>query len=306
MFNSFNVDTENINNGKSQPLYCGPIMFRPILFNPNRAELNEFLGSDKNQTEINYHSEGTVQGNVVDSLRVSIWGYYTSPDGVEYKGSLDPIWLKNAEMVSTKDPENIKYCYLNPYGRNTWVKDPKEANAYWYNGVSKKAIWGEQQLMDLLINLLGINTFYNAGTDNKDLPPHITNGETFVKTDKLFAKDYSEIQSLFDRFSTEKTDIPVENPNYQRKLTVLQVIKTRNDTGALQQGQYTGKFGRVKQAKGKYSIIQSDVNQIIKAVNQDIQAGQFNHSGVISDKLIEFDATKPVNTQVPSSGNDVW
>lgn len=285
MFNSFNIESEHTSDSKPKGLTVGPVMFRPVIINPTRAQLNEFLGSDKKTDEINYHSETTIQGELVDMVRINIWGYFTTPEGTEYRGGIDPIWIKNKEM---KSKDGLKNCYINPFGRSCWTSDPKQANQYWYNGSSKKCIWGEDKLMDFVINLMGINTFYSADSDKSKLPSYIQNSETFIDMNKLFQKDYSDIQSLITRMSTDKTDVPVENPNYQRKITTLSYVKQREDTGEAQQAYYSGKFGRVNKRKGNYSIVDSDVKQIANTFNKELESGQVKLLGIIATKLTEY------------------
>lgn len=282
-------------------LYCGPQLFRPVLINPDRKALNAFLESDKKTDEINYYSQTTINGEEVDSLRINLWGWFTKEDGTEYKGCLDPIWLKNKVRTSTKDPNVTKYCYINAFGRTSWVPEGGEFPQFFYSKNVKKSIYGEEMIMDFVISLLGINTYFDASKADS-LPSYITEGKTFVDIDKLFNKDYSDIQSLLDRFCTDKTDIDPKNPNYMRKMIALAVVRTRKDNGELSQGYYTGKFGRAKFEKTKFVSQKSDVNQIINRVNTQIKDNQFSHNGVITDVLTIFD---PNNIAIATTENDV-
>lgn len=292
MLENFNVNSNPVSTGK-QSLYCGPQMFRPQLINPTRAQLNQFLGSDKKTDEINYNFETTIQGEVVDSVRVVMWGYFTNSKGEEYKGCLDPLWVKNAHM---KSKDGTKSCWINPYGRVAWAATPKDVNYNWYSVSSRKAIWGEDALMDFFINLIGINTFYSTTMDSAAVPDFIKKEETYINIDKIFSKDYSELQAVINRFCTTDTDLDTDNVNYMRKITVLTSVTPRVDTGELVQTYFTGKFGRTKKAGNTYTIIDSDVNQILKSANVVAEKGYFKHQGVLVNKLTEYTPDMEVAT----------
>lgn len=298
MFDNFDTNNENIVKGGKPSLICGPMMFRPVYINPTRKQLNEFLDSDKKTEEINYHFQSTVQEEQVDTVRISMWGYFTDKSGQEFKGCLDPIWLKNKPMVS-KDKE--KNCWINPYGRVAWAKTAKQVEYDWYNLSARHAIWGEDCLMDFFINLMGINTYYSKNMDEATIPAFIKNEETYINVSKIFMKDYSELQGIINRFCTDKTDLKPENPNYMRKVTVLSSVTNRVDNGDAVQCHFTGKFGRVRRKGDDYSIVDSDVNQILKAARNLESKGLFKHVGILTNVPTLYEPGVTVDSAVPES-----
>ena len=289
------LDQYEVKEVASKQFLTGPIAFRPVLVNPTRAQLNEFYGSDKKQDVIEYFGSKDIQGVPTDNLRIQFYGYFTGQDGKEYKGAIDPFWLTNKLWESNKS-EVTKYCWINPYGRTSWTDDPANSPLdSWYKGNARKAFMGEEALMNFILALLGINTFYNSSIDQKDLPTYITNAETYLDISKLFNKDYSELQSLITKYCSEESSLPAEHPNRNRKVVLITSVKTRNDNGGLQQTYYMSNFAKYN---GKAKMFnKNDVDRIITTINKEASSEYgWKHNGVVTSTLQVFDPAAPVSS----------
>ena len=288
------LDNYEVKESASRQLVTGPIAFRPVLVNPTRAQLNEFYGTDKKTDMIEYFGSKDIQGTPVDNLRIQFYGFFTGVDGKEYKGAIDPFWVTNKLWESNKT-EVTKYCWINPYGRTSWTDLPEHSPLdSWYRGSARKSYMGEESLMNFILALLGINTYYDSSLDQSKIPTYITNGETFLDINKLFSKDYSELQALITKYCSDESVLPVGHANRNRKIAVIASVKNRNDNNELQQTYYMSAFAKVN----KDVINKKDVERLITTINKEASSEYgWKHNGSITSTLAVFNPTAPFSTE---------
>ena len=293
------VNTNSGNGGKFE-LYEGPIMFRPVLICPNREKLNNFLGSTKNTEELSYHSQSTSQktGETVDQVRIDFWGYYTKPDGTEFKGKLESLWVKNKVLSSEKTPGVVKFNYINSCGQTSFSTEELQFPDWFYNGNVRKCLEGEELLMHFMVKLMGVNTFIK-NTEKELVSENIKNGNYYINCEALFNGDFSIIQSVLDKYCSDECALPKEHVLYKRKIGVLATLRVRTDTQKVSQSNYTKVFAAVNYKNLNYTIKQTEAKWMIDKCKQDVNNNYFSTVGVIKETLGVYSEQPVSQTPAP-------
>src|SRR5574343_503394 len=172
----------NQKTAKASNLKYGILEFTPILVNPTRKELNEFLKIN-NENEINYITKEEEKITV----RVDIWGETSlgRKECIAY-------YLTNEQIVS----KDGKICHINGQGITNW-NSPEEASknpniTKWYDtSTMRPVLKGEETLVNFFIKLLNIYTRYTEGIGESP--------NAFLDVDALFNGDFSELQKAVNQ-----------------------------------------------------------------------------------------------------------
>jgi hypothetical protein len=241
--------------------FTGPIIFKPVLFNPTRAQLNEFYGSNK-EGELNYTS---ISENNTRQTMCSVFGYFFDKDGNKFKGSLPSIFIEDNTLSSTKT-EVTKYQFIDAFGNTTWTDEVENIQSdYFFKDQCRKAMVNEDKLMNFFLKLAGQSTYYSV---NSQYPPNknYQEGKTFLDMEALLAGDFSKYQKLIDNLcNVEKTDYPANHPLRDRHVAVIASVS--DDGVNCKQLYYNGRFISVKLDKNVLQCNDYDVKMCLKDVS---------------------------------------
>jgi hypothetical protein len=283
----FNIEVTQ-NNNFEKTYFKGPQLFRPVLFNPTRTQLNEFYGSDK-EGELSYIKEGE---DGIKSVMCTLYGYFTDNTGKEYKGIMPTIFVKEMfyESVKEIDGQTVKkYQFIDSFSNTTWATSKESIDSpYFYKAQSRACYAGEDKLMNFFMKLAGLSTYYSV--DSKYEPNlNIREGKTFLSMEDLFKGDFTKYQQVITNLCTEKTTLKETNPLYMR--TIGLVGSVIDDGLNCKQTYFTDAFISIKKDKGISVMNEYDVNRCLKMISPTDEKGNpkqyvWGHSGgVLSPKL---------------------
>ena len=170
-------------------LKYGIVEFTPLLVNPTRTELNEFLNiKGEGKIEYNKPAGKTEEGvDFPETVRIDIWG----ETNLKRKECI-AFYLTNQEIES----KTGKKQWINGQGISQW-STPEQINANpavssWYCTENMRpCLKGEENIVQFFIKLLNIYTKYTAGADSCP--------STFIDTEALFKGDFKELQAAVNQ-----------------------------------------------------------------------------------------------------------
>lgn len=282
----------------------GPQMFRPVMFNPSREEVNEFFGSSKTEP-INYISTDE-EGN--KRVACTLYGFWTKIDGTEEKGIFPSIYVEEINLSSTKTEGVTKYQFIDPFGNTQWAENTESiVSEYFYKNNCRLAFKNEDKLMNLFLKLAGQNTYYSV---NGKYPPskNFTDGKTFLDMDALFKGNFEPYQKVIKNLCTDKSEYTAGHPLRDRRIGVITSVT--DDTVTVKQVYYTDKFIAVDKDKttGKYTMNKYDVNLCLAGTSNVDKNGipktyVWAHSGGVLTPQLEV--YTPITVESTGSDFDV-
>jgi hypothetical protein len=157
---------------KELKMYYGITDFKPMLVNPNKAELAFFLEKEvKNDPKYDFHKDG------VDKLRIDVYGVL--PEGDNFKTKVS-FWLENRLDIS----KSGKQKYINGQGLTTYNLEKLPKHIYSKN--FREAYVGEETLVNFLSKTLSWKV------DVLKMKPGEV-PDNFINVSDLFKGRFSEI-----------------------------------------------------------------------------------------------------------------
>jgi hypothetical protein len=238
--------------------FIGPIIFRPVYFNPTRSEVNEFFNTTKNTDEINYIQ---VDENGIKTVTCTVLGYFKDDTGNEFKGYFPSIFVSENQLESNKTGV-VKYQFIDSFGSTQWVDKLENCTSkYFYKNQARRSYQNESILMQFFLKLANLNTYYSEDSQY-GINPNFEKGDTFLDMESLFKGDFSKYRELITNMCTENSKFDINSPLRNRKIGVLASIK--DDGISVKQVYYNQMFIRVK----PQDILDSyDVKRVLADIN---------------------------------------
>jgi hypothetical protein len=215
---------------KELKMYYGITDFKPMIVNPNKKELSNFLGK-----ELKYDPKYIFEKNGIDKLKLDIYGVL--PEGNNSKTKVS-FWFEDRLDIS----KSGKQKYINGQGLTSYNLEKLPKHIYTKN--FRESYVGEEFLVNFLSKLLSwkVDVLKMKAGEYPD---------NFINVPNLFKENFSEIEKSISRDKTVKVYVGVVSQNnylesaIYNKLFLNSMAKNLNPIIEALSSQYTSFYGNI-------------------------------------------------------------